>query len=151
LERERSRVSKKLSISAETSAIDLSMAYSWGDRLVSPQCIPVWYHIKITYNEWRICSGHKVGVVDALAELAGAAGDLGQLKRGARLFGAADAFYDMHGFVLATCYRQDYERSRASVREQHDRATFNALWAEGQAMSLEEAIAYALEESASDE
>jgi hypothetical protein len=94
--------------------------------------------------------GHKVGVVDALAGLAEVAEYLGQLKRGARLFSAADAFYDMHGFIFHTIYRLEYERSRARVREQLDRATFNALWAEGQAMSLEEAIAYALEESASD-
>ena len=54
----------------------------------------------------------------------------------------------MHGFVLHTIYMLEYERSRARVREQLDRATLDTLWAEGRAMSLKEAIAYALEESA---
>jgi predicted ATPase/DNA-binding CsgD family transcriptional regulator len=94
--------------------------------------------------------GHKVGVVDALAGLAEAAEYLGQLERAARLFSAADAFYEMHGFVLQAVYKLDYERRKGRVREQLDKATFEVLWAEGQAMSLEEAIAYALEESASD-
>jgi tetratricopeptide (TPR) repeat protein len=94
--------------------------------------------------------GYKVGIVEALAGLAEVAECLGQLKRGARLFSAADAFYDMHGFVLHTIYMLEYERSRARVREQLDRATFDTLWAEGRAMSLKEAIAYALEESASE-
>jgi hypothetical protein len=36
------------------------------------------------------------------------------------------------------------------VREQLDEAAFAAAWAEGQAMTLEQAIAYALEVSAVD-
>jgi len=95
--------------------------------------------------------GHIVGVVDSLAGLAEAAENLGQLNRSARLFSAADAFYEMYGFVLHTIYRLEYDRSKARVREQLDRETFNALSAEGQAMSLEEAIAYAQEESTSTE
>ncbi len=39
----------------------------------------------------------------------------------------------------------EFERNLASVKEQLDGATFEAAWAEGQAMSLEEAIAYAME------
>jgi predicted ATPase/DNA-binding CsgD family transcriptional regulator len=93
--------------------------------------------------------GYQVGIVEALAGLAEAAECLDQLKRGARLFSVADAFYDLHGFVLHTIYRLEYERSKARVREQLDKATFDTLWAEGQAISLEEAIAYALEESTS--
>jgi predicted ATPase len=94
--------------------------------------------------------GHRVLKVDTLAYLAGAAGALGHLKRAARLFGAAEALYNMHGFSHQAADMPEFERSRASVREQLDEATFNALWAEGQAMRLEEAIAYALEEPASD-
>jgi len=36
------------------------------------------------------------------------------------------------------------------VIEKLDETTFESLWAEGQAMNLEEAIAYALEEHVSD-
>lgn len=37
-----------------------------------------------------------------------------------------------------------YQRSLASVRTALDEATFAQAWAEGQAMTLDEAVAYAL-------
>jgi hypothetical protein len=37
----------------------------------------------------------------------------------------------------------------AYVRAQLDKATFEAAWAEGQAMTLEQAVAYALDEQSS--
>ena len=40
-----------------------------------------------------------------------------------------------------------YERMLGSVRAQLDKATWEAAWAEGRAMSLEQAVAYALEEA----
>jgi len=40
--------------------------------------------------------------------------------------------------------RTDYDRAVASVRAQLDEATFGAAWAEGQALTLEQAIAEAL-------
>jgi hypothetical protein len=95
--------------------------------------------------------GHLVVKVDALAYLAGATGALGYLKRAARLFGAAEALYDTYGFSLQSGDLPEWERSRASVYEQLDEATFNALCAEGKAMSLEEAIAYSMEEPVSDQ
>ena len=95
--------------------------------------------------------GHLVLEVDALAYLAGATGALGHPKRATRLFGAAEASCDTHGCGLQSGDLPEQERSRASVCEQRDDATFNALWAEGKAMSLEEAIAYSMEEPVSDE
>ncbi len=94
--------------------------------------------------------GHLVLKVDALAYLAGATGALGYLKRAARLFGAAEALHDTYGFSLQSGDLPEWERSRASVYEQLDEAAFNALCAEGKAMSLEEAIAYSMEEPVSD-
>lgn len=38
-----------------------------------------------------------------------------------------------------------YERNRAFVRAQLDDATFKAAWVEGRAMTLEQAVACALE------
>jgi len=93
---------------------------------------------------------HLVLKVDTLAYLAGAAGALGQFKHAARIFGAAEALYKTHGFNLQAGDIPEFERGRASVREQLDEDTFNALWTEGQAMNLEEAIAYALEEPESE-
>jgi predicted neutral ceramidase superfamily lipid hydrolase len=43
--------------------------------------------------------------------------------------------------------RADYTRIVASVRAALDEGAFAAAWAEGQAMSLEDAVAYALEDA----
>jgi tetratricopeptide (TPR) repeat protein len=94
---------------------------------------------------------HQVLQVHVLAYLAGVTETLGLLKRAARLFGAAEALNDTYGFSIQGGDLPDWERSRARVREQLDETTFDVLWAEGQAMSLEEANSYALEEAVSDE
>ena len=45
-------------------------------------------------------------------------------------------------------HRSDYERDVGVVRDQLDDATWQPAWAEGRVMTLEEAIAYALNETA---
>jgi hypothetical protein len=40
----------------------------------------------------------------------------------------------------------DYDRMVSTTRAQFDETTFAAAWAEGQTMTLEQAIAYALNE-----
>jgi ABC-type transport system substrate-binding protein len=44
--------------------------------------------------------------------------------------------------------RDDYDRALAAARTEVDPNTWAAAWAEGKAMTLEQAIAYALEEAA---
>jgi len=55
------------------------------------------------------------------------------------------------GTVLEPLERRLYEAAMNSARAQFDAATFDALWAEGQAMTLEQAITYALEASDGDD
>jgi hypothetical protein len=43
--------------------------------------------------------------------------------------------------------RTNYERSVTAARAQLDEATFAKAWAEGQAMTLDKAVAYALREN----
>ena len=93
---------------------------------------------------------HLVLKVDTLAYLASAVGASGHLKHAARLFGAAEVLYDTYGFSHQADDLPEWERSRDNVREQLGEVTFETAWAEGQAMNLDEAIAYALEEPASD-
>ncbi len=45
--------------------------------------------------------------------------------------------------------RRELDRITAATRAELDEATFEAAWAEGRAMSLEQAVAYALEPTAS--
>ena len=61
----------------------------------------------------------------------------------ARLFGAAEAIRQRSGEVRFKLYDDGYEASVASVREALGNNDFDAAWAEGAALSTEEAIAYA--------
>ena len=67
--------------------------------------------------------------------------------RAARLLGAVEAFCASSGSPLHSYARLKYDRVVAAVRAQLDEAAFEAAWAEGRAMSLEQAVAYALEET----
>jgi tetratricopeptide (TPR) repeat protein len=80
-----------------------------------------------------------------LEGLAGVAAAQEQPERAARLFGAAEALREVIGEPLAPAYRAAHERDVAAVRALLGDATFEAAWAEGRSMTLEQAIAYALE------
>jgi predicted ATPase/transcriptional regulator with XRE-family HTH domain len=74
----------------------------------------------------------------------------GQAGRAARLFGAAEALREVMTFPkpppLIPAERTKHDRAVSAARAQLDEATFTAAWAEGRTMSLEQAIAYTLEE-----
>jgi predicted ATPase/class 3 adenylate cyclase/DNA-binding CsgD family transcriptional regulator len=61
----------------------------------------------------------------------------------ARLFGAADGVRQRTGQVRYATYQTGYEASVAKLRDALDQKDFDAAWAEGAALSTEEAIAYA--------
>jgi tetratricopeptide (TPR) repeat protein len=84
----------------------------------------------------------------ALAMLAGPVEAQGRPDRAARLLGASEALFEAMGTGLHPADQFEIDRYVAAVREQLDQATFEAAWAEGRAMSLEEAIVYALGEEA---
>jgi predicted ATPase len=67
-------------------------------------------------------------------------------RRAARLFGAAEALRAPSGSAIDLVDQAEYERQLAIVRAQLDEADFGAAWAEGQAMTLERAVVYALAE-----
>lgn len=79
-----------------------------------------------------------------LPMLAGPAVAKGQLKRAATLLGAADSSFEMLGASPQPADQVEAERFAADARERLGDAAFEAAWDEGQAMSLEEAVAYAL-------
>ncbi|HEX6606869.1 MAG TPA: tetratricopeptide repeat protein, partial [Chloroflexia bacterium] len=82
--------------------------------------------------------------------LAGIAGAMGQLARAARLYGAVDALHSAIGFTLQGVNRVEHERNLAAARAQLDAANWAASYSAGQAMALDEAVAYALEEPVED-
>jgi tetratricopeptide (TPR) repeat protein len=85
-------------------------------------------------------------IVSSVAEWAGLALSCGQPERAARLLGASEAILEANGLLLPPLSRVIYERNVAAVRAQLDEARFRAAWAEGRAMTLEQAVAYALEQ-----
>src|SRR3712207_7695679 len=70
-----------------------------------------------------------------------------QAERAARLFGIADALSEKTGAGVSWSVLQSLnERDLATTREMLDPEVFEAAWAEGRTMTLEEAVAEALEE-----
>jgi tetratricopeptide (TPR) repeat protein len=71
----------------------------------------------------------------------------GQLLRAARLLGAASTLRETHGPPVPPIDRADWEQQVAAVRVALGEEAFAAAWAAGRAMSLEEALAFALKDN----
>src|SRR5262249_9219488 len=84
-------------------------------------------------------------VLLTLEGAAGVAGAQGQPERAARLFGAADARRTAPGGPVRPGDRGRYGRGVTAVRPAGEPGTFAAGWAAGGGLSLEQAIAEALE------
>jgi predicted ATPase/class 3 adenylate cyclase len=82
--------------------------------------------------------------VHNLSGLAGVAATKGQLERAAQIIGAVEGLSSNFGVVLEHTYRVPYELNVAAVGAALDERTFKRLRAEGGAMTLEQAIEYAL-------
>jgi tetratricopeptide (TPR) repeat protein len=93
--------------------------------------------------------GNRHGVVEALLGFAGVAAARGDSARAARLFGASDDLLKMQKLPLWPAEQADYDRNFNLARKGIDEAAWQAAWREGQAMSVDEAVAYALEGDAS--
>jgi tetratricopeptide (TPR) repeat protein len=66
-------------------------------------------------------------------------------ERAARLWGAAESLRESLGWPLSPNEHPEYDRALASAREALGEEAFAGAWAEGQALTLEEAIRCALE------
>jgi DNA-binding CsgD family transcriptional regulator len=83
-----------------------------------------------------------LGVSDTLECVAVLAGDTDN-QQAARLFGAADAIRQRTGMARFKVYDAGYQASVTALRDAMGQEDFDAAWAEGAALSTEEAIAYA--------
>jgi predicted neutral ceramidase superfamily lipid hydrolase len=61
------------------------------------------------------------------------------------LFGAAEALRETIQVVLFPVERVEVDKNIAAARAQLDELTFNTAWAEGRAMTMDEAVQFALE------
>jgi predicted ATPase/DNA-binding SARP family transcriptional activator/DNA-binding CsgD family transcriptional regulator len=90
--------------------------------------------------------GDMANAAYCLEGLAGVAGARDEPERGARLFGAAEALLETVGgarYVHAQD-RVSYEHAVEVLRSELGEEAFGAAWAEGRAMTLEQAIEHAL-------
>ncbi len=83
------------------------------------------------------------GVSDILECIAALGGDAGSHPEAARLFGAAAAVRQRTGEVRFQIFQAGYEASLAALRDAMGEEDFDCGWAEGVALSTDEAIAYA--------
>jgi hypothetical protein len=90
--------------------------------------------------------GLKHMAIAGIGSAAGPLGKLGKLEKAARLLGASAALMAGMGGDHQSGDQHEIAKYTAEVRAQLDEATFDAAYAEGQAMTLEQAMAYALAE-----
>ena len=84
------------------------------------------------------------GIAYSLEGLAGAAQDQDQPVRAARLWTAAAALREQIGSHLSPTDQEEIGRKAALLREALGAAAFTATWDAGRAMTVEEAVEYAL-------
>jgi predicted ATPase/DNA-binding SARP family transcriptional activator len=85
----------------------------------------------------------KLGIASCLVGLAMVASMDGQPGRAVCLLGAAAGLLDALRGMLAPADASDYERTVAGLHDQLSTEDFAVFWAEGQALTLEQAIEYA--------
>lgn len=89
--------------------------------------------------------GNKIGITWCLATLAGVATRDEDPERGAQLWGASEAFREQIGCRIASASRLNRERTLVLLRQELGKAHFEAQAATGRALSLEQAIALAID------
>jgi hypothetical protein len=75
---------------------------------------------------------------------------LGQAVRAVQLWGAAEALRELSGATLSLFDCARYDSMATALHAQIDKAAWNAAWAVGRAMPLEQIVGYALEVETSD-
>ena len=90
-------------------------------------------------------AGLKIGVAYSLEGLASLAVLQGQPEQAARLFAWADATRETVGDTRPPTEQADVDRDLATIHTQLDEATFTAAQEAGRAMSMDEAIALAMD------
>ncbi len=104
------------------------------------QAIPLY---RETIVEWQNL-GHRAAVAHQLECLAMIAKTQEEEQRAARLFGAAEALRENIHMPMTPLEQAAYDREVNDLRANMDETAFDKAWAEGKAMTLEQAISCAL-------
>jgi predicted ATPase/class 3 adenylate cyclase len=89
--------------------------------------------------------GHRAAVAHQLESFASVAKAQEQAERAARLFGAAESLREKINIPMSPQERLEYDREVSDLRQAMDEKLFASLWAEGRALTMEQAIVYASE------
>lgn len=90
--------------------------------------------------------GNKQGIAECLAGFGGLAYDSGDSKQAARRLAAAARVLEAIGAPLAPADRVEFERDVEAAGSALGESAWQAAWEEGQALTVEEAVAEALSE-----
>ena len=90
---------------------------------------------------------HTFGITYSLNALAELAVIQGKAKQAVRLFSAIEVMYKRWEVGQPPTERAEHDHAIVAVRAQLDEATFNSLWAEGQKITVEQAVEFALEKT----
>ena len=93
-------------------------------------------------------TGDKLGVPDTLERLACVAVARGEAERAARLFGAVEMLYEVSSVDEDIANDELVGPYFAAARSRLDEPSWQEAWAQGRAMTLDEAVSYALGEAA---
>lgn len=89
----------------------------------------------------------QIDIACNLIVMAGSLASIGQPQRGARLLGAADSVYERLGAFVQPADQPEVDRALAALRDNLCEEAFNAARVEGRKMTLEQAVADALDET----
>jgi tetratricopeptide (TPR) repeat protein len=93
---------------------------------------------------WEL--GEKPELLSPLEHVATVLMTRGQQDRAVRIWGAAQAFRSMIGHPRRAYEADEYERQINAARAALGEKSFASVWAEGQVMGVDQAIAYALQD-----
>ena len=105
------------------------------------------YKLYVQALEFSVRVNYTFLACAALMGIAGVTAVSGNPQLAARLLGATEAILELNGHTIQPTDQEDYERSINEARSRLDEETFNAIWAEGRTLSLDEVIQLALTES----
>jgi hypothetical protein len=89
----------------------------------------------------------KISTCDLLMTSAAITAGTNQPERAARLYGAAQALLETTDYRIQPFDQAEFDRHIQIARDQLGEARFEALAAEGRLMTMEQAIAFALQET----
>jgi non-specific serine/threonine protein kinase len=112
-----------------------------------PRAVELYHQSILAWQEL----GHRVSLAHEFECLAFIALVQSQFERAARLLGVAESIRERLNSPMIVTERVEYDQNISTLRAQMEQSDFATAWAEGRAMTLEQAIEFALQESRSND